>query len=158
VPMIDYRAYLDASGNVHDSGRSYVTRARLTTSNGNADNQVILVSSEVGTGAGLLANIEQSLMPVMDKWLDNIAADRAPARNQAEKIPRKKPVGLIDACYTVTGDKITALAACGQMYPPQRNPRLVAGEPLTNDMLKCRLQPVSRLMYAQSFSNAQFTR
>jgi hypothetical protein len=158
IPIIDYRAYLDELGDVHDSARSYVTRARLMAANGHADNHVILVSSRLGTGAGLLARIEEGVTLLMDEWLQNMANDHSPARSEVEKVVRNKPEGLVDACFTTTGEKITDRARCRQMYPPQRNPRLIAGEPLTNDVLKCRLRPVSRFAYGQALSDAQFAR
>ena len=157
IPIIDYRAYMDDIGDVHDSGRSHVTRARLIAANGHADNHVILVSSRLGTGAGLLARIEEGVTLSMDEWLHNIANDHSPG-SKIEKVVRNKPADLVDACFTTTGVKITDLATCRQMYPPQRNPRLIAGEPLTNDVFKCRLKPVSRFAYGQALSEAQFAR
>jgi Tannase-like family of unknown function (DUF6351) len=157
IPIIDYRAYMDDIGDVHDSGRSHVTRARLIAANGHADNHVILVSSRLGTGAGALARIEEGVTLLMDEWLQNIANDHSRG-SKIEKVVRSKPSDLVDACFTTTGEKITDLATCRQMYPPQRNPRLIAGEPLTNDVLKCRLRPVSRFAYGQALSDAQFAR
>ena len=34
------------------------------------------------------------------------------------------------------------------LYPPNANTRLAAGEPLTQDILKCKLKPVSRFDYS----------
>ena len=42
IPIIDARPYLDLTGDIHDSFRSFVTRARLVAANGRADNHVIL--------------------------------------------------------------------------------------------------------------------
>src|SRR5207253_2188838 len=39
LPIIDVRAYLDDSGNVHDAVRSLIMRARLMAANGTAANQ-----------------------------------------------------------------------------------------------------------------------
>jgi hypothetical protein len=158
IPIIDYRAYLDELGDVHDSARSHVTRARLIAANGHADNHVILVSSRLGTGAGLLPRIEEGVTLLMDEWLHNMANDGSPARSEIEKVVRNKPRGLVDACFTATGEKITDPARCRQMYPPQRNPRLIAGEPLSNDRLKCQLTPVQRSDYTSPLTDAQFAR
>ena len=51
IPIIDSRPYLDPTGDIHDSFRSFVTRARLVAANGRADNQVIL-RMPGGRGAG----------------------------------------------------------------------------------------------------------
>jgi hypothetical protein len=47
IPIIDIRLYTDAVPDIHDQFRSFVTRARLTAANGNADNQVILTFRSV---------------------------------------------------------------------------------------------------------------
>jgi hypothetical protein len=94
----------------------------------------------------------------MDAWLENIASDRSRHHSQAEKVVRNKPRELVDACYTMSGQKITDFAECRRLFPPSGNPRLAAGEPLTNDILKCHLKAPRRADYAQALSDAQFVR
>jgi hypothetical protein len=44
------------------------------------------------------------------------------------------------------------------MFPPHADPRLAAGAPLTNDVLKCTLKPPNRSDYKLPLTNAQFAR
>jgi len=157
VPIIDFRTYRDDIADPHDSIRSYSTRARLIATNGNADNQVILIGSRVGTGAGSAAAVAATVLRLMDQWLDNIANDSSDI-SDAAKVVRNKPPELVDACYTIIGQKMTDQSICRQLYPLHGNPRLAAGGPLTNDVLKCELKPVNRRDYAQPLMDAQFAR
>jgi hypothetical protein len=94
----------------------------------------------------------------MDEWLENIANDDSPYHSKAEKVVRNRPRELVDACYTVAGAKITDSAVCQRLFPVTGNPRLAAGEPLTNDRLKCQLRPVRRTDYTSPLTDAQFAR
>jgi hypothetical protein len=153
VPIIDHRAYLDQIGDVHDAVRSRIMRARLIADNGHANNQVILtVPGETAADSGAIA-LES--IGLMDRWLENIANDRS-RRSQAEKVARNKPPELVDACYTAEGEKITDAETCDELYPPQRNPRLAAGEPLTNDVLKCRLKRIDRSDYEHGLTREEW--
>jgi hypothetical protein len=132
-------------------------RARLIATNGHADNQIILVSSLVGTGAGSSNAIAAGVLRLIDQWLANIAND-ASESSTAAKVVRNKPQDAVDACYTVTGQKITDTASCRQLYPPHSNPRLAAGQPLAQDILKCRLKAVDPADYTASLTAAQIAR
>jgi hypothetical protein len=158
VPIIDWRAYHDFIASVHDSVRSRIMRARLVAANDNAANQVILESPHDGTpaGAAIYRALGFDVLRLMDQWLGNIASDAAPYNSLAEKVVRNKPDELVDACYSATGEKITDQATCQSLYPPRSNPRLAAGEPLTNDILKCELKPVERSDYTQPLTDQQF--
>ena len=157
VPIVHFRPYRDDIGDVHDSIRSYSMRARLIATNGHADNHVILVSSNVGTGAGALAVREVEAIRVVDQWVENVLNDTSddPA---AVKVVRNRPAGLVDACYTDTGVRITDQTVCGQLYPTKSNPRLAAGEPLAQDVLKCRLKEVDPGDYAHPLTADQLAR
>jgi hypothetical protein len=157
VPILDFRAYRDDSGNVHDAVRSYITRARLIGANGHAGNQVILTYSPLGTGAGSSAAVTGEALGLMERWLANIANDKSDV-GAALKVLRNKPAGLVDACYTIAGEKITDQAICLQLYPLHGNPRLAAGEPLREDVLKCRLKPLDPSEYPQPLTADQVLR
>ena len=148
IPIIDSRQYLDETGNVHDSSRSLIMRARLIASNGHADNQVIWVE------APTTSQLSYRSVRLMDAWLANISSDGSPG-SAAEKVVRNKPAGAVDACFTASGEMVTNMATCNALYPPQRNSRLSAGEPLTQNILKCKLKPVSQADYTRPLSNAQ---
>lgn len=151
IPIIDFRQYRDDDGDVHDAGRSLVTRARLIAANGHAKNQIIMFTSSTSFGLATADSLR-----LIEQWLNNIRSDQS-GGTQADKVARNKPAELVDACYTNAG-KITDAAQCQALYPTSGNPRLAAGEPPTNDILKCELRPVKRADYTQALTDVQFAR
>jgi hypothetical protein len=167
IPIIDYRPYIDPIGNIHDSFRSFVTRARLIASNGRADNQVILRMAPLPLGAPG-GNVLEGAFPVdrirmMDAWLDNIAKDQS-KDSPAVKVARNRPPEIADTCWTEKGEKIVEPASyggagrCNQMYPPNADPRIAAGGPLADNILKCNLKPVDPKDYSQASTPDQLAR
>ena len=155
VPILDTRGYFDMAGNLHDRFRSMVTRARLKASNGTADNQVTLMFPPTGTPVR-----PGELLASMNEWLDNIAKDTSNA-SAASKVAHDKPAGLADACWTAEGEKIVepltfdGKGRCNQLYPAHSDPHIAAGAPLTDDILKCALKPVSARDYSQPLTPDQ---
>lgn len=141
-PIIDAREYLDGRGDVHDLSRSLIMRARLVAANGHADNQVIWTQAPTGT-----TDLYYRALRLMDQWVADIKSDTRRG-SAAAKVKRNKPDGAVDACFTEAGQMLTDRAACQALYPPNANTRLAAGEPLTQDILKCKLKPVSRFDYS----------
>ena len=152
VPIIDLHTYRDDLGDVHDSRRPLIMRARLIAANGRADNQVRWMDASPGS-----PELRHTALRVMDEWLANIASDKA-AGSAAEKVVRNKPADLIDTCFTESGATLTDPAACAKLYPPQGNPRIAAGGPPTDDVLKCELKPVRRPDYAPPLTDSQSKR
>ena len=151
VPVIDVRPYTDGDDDVHDIVASHITRARLIAANGHAGNQVFRTYAP-GTPIQVA---QRDVLDVMDRWLNNIARDTAPARTGLDKVVRNKPQGLTDTCYTAGGEPIADAARCHQLFPVASNPRLVAGSPLAHDRLKCALKPVNRADYRATLTAAQ---
>jgi hypothetical protein len=155
VPILDTRGYFDMAGNLHDRFRSMVTRARLKAANGTADNQVTLMFPPTGTPVR-----PGELLASMNEWLDNIAKDTSNA-SAASKVAHDKPAGLADACWTTEGEKIVepltfdGKGRCNQLYPAHSDPHIAAGAPLTDDVLKCALKPVSAKDYSQTLTPDQ---
>ncbi len=162
IPIIDSRPYLDPTGDIHDSFRSFATRARLVAANGRADNHVILRMPN-GRGSGPGAVVQVNTIRMMDAWLDAIAKDRS-SDPPASKVARNRPVDVADACFSDQGEKIvepasyTGVGRCNQMYPPHADPRIAAGGPLTDDILKCELKPIDHKSYKQAFTTDQMAR
>jgi hypothetical protein len=157
LPIIQFRPWRDDIGDVHDAIRSHSFRARLIATNGNADNHVNLVASNVGTGAGALSAVEVMSIRLVDQWVENVVNDTSDD-SAAAKVATNKPVGLVDACFTVTGERITDRATCAQLYPVHANPRIAAGEPLAQDVLKCNLKDVSAGGYARPLTADDLSR
>lgn len=167
TPIIDYRGYVDQPENgneVHSRFHSFSMRARLEDANGNFNNQVMLVESGFGPG-GLFGDnsvVLSHALTQMDEWLANIEADHSGAPREV-KIARDKPGDLTDACFTNNGTvKIAETqvyqgnTTCNQLYPAFSSPRMVAGEPLENDVMKCRLKPLDRHDYKVAFTTAEW--
>lgn len=76
-----------------------------------------------------------------------------------------KPNGVADACWSPGGDKVieTQLPGvgntrCNNWYPVWPSPRMVAGGPIANDVIACRLKPVRAADYQVPLTGAQRTR
>jgi hypothetical protein len=52
-------------------------------------------------------------------------------------------------------DKLTDWAACEKAFPTTSEPRMVAGAPMSGDILKCQLKPVAASDYKVAPSAAQ---
>ena len=169
VPIIDVRAYLDDTGNVHDAVRSQIMRARLMAANGTAANQIVITAANASADlnqpvfygslnfldpASPYRTAMRDALDAMDQWLANISNDNRDIK-LALKVIADKPANLVDACYTLDLQKITDPSKCKQLFPSFGNPRLAAGEPLTEDFLKCQTKPIVATDYAQPISAAQ---
>jgi hypothetical protein len=165
VPILHARPYTDAIGDIHDRHRDLTIRARLERANGRSDNQVIWIGparerNQTGQNRGVdLASLS---LDTMNNWLDAIAADPAPL--STDKVVRHKPAEAVDACWDTEGNQIVEKASfdgkgkCNTLYPVHSEPRLVAGAPLTNDIIKCQLKPIDFADYKANFTTAQKAR
>ena len=170
LPIIDSRGW-DEQG-IHYIWRSFAERARIDADNhGNHGNQVMW---RYGTGllpatpAQFTAVTLRSLL-TMDTWLSNLNVT-APketinsVRTQAEVI-FGKPATAVDFCF-LTGDvnfttPVFDQAVCDAdpRLPKHASPRQVAGGPLVENILKCRLKPLNPVDYASvTFTSAQWAR
>jgi Tannase-like family of unknown function (DUF6351) len=162
VPIIHSRPYMDGAGDIHDRHRDFTIRARLERANGRSDNQVIWVGPprerNQPNQAGVV-DLASLSIDTMNKWLDRIADDPAPL--STDKVVRNKPADATDACWDAAGERTVERASfdgkgsCNKLYPVHGEPRLVAGAPLTNDVLKCRLKPINFSEYKVAFTDAQ---
>jgi hypothetical protein len=163
VPIIDDRGYLDDIGNFHASVYSFITRARLERDNGHADNYILRRHSRE-------LSIADENLELMDQWLANIGSDTGDG-TMLEKIVRARPADLQNDCFATNGERIVEQpvfnperlfdnteGSCNGLFPPHAGLRLIAGGPLTNDILKCQLKPVDYDDYSVSFSDAEKSR
>lgn len=155
TPVIERRNYVDAATNLHMKVHSYALRERLLKANGHFDNHVILSQS------GIIAAPEP--LAQMDAWLMAVLGDTTEGRTRAQKVAANRPATLKDACWvgaTKTEELQTAFGAstCNTAYPSGRTPRMVAGGPLAEDVVKCQLKPVDAADYTVAFTPAEWTR
>ena len=166
TPIIDYRGYVDEqpAGNVHQRFHSFSMRERLLDANGNFDNHVML--TEDGASFGLYGDASPVLSGAlrhMDEWLTNLKQDASNAPDHV-KVRRAKPGDLVDACFTQLGtEKVVEPATfqgggvCNGLFPAYSSPRMVAGEPVANNVLKCQLKPIDDADYRVTFTSVEQT-
>jgi len=181
VPILHWRTYVDSAGDIHDRERDFTIRARLERANGRSDNQVIwtgpprrgpatgspkgaapaegAAAKQPSEGLARGPNLAVLSIDTMSQWLDAIVADPAPLTT--DKVVRHKPAAAVDACFTIHGERIDEVATfdgagqCNSLYPVHSEPRLMAGAPLTNDIVKCHLKDIDYSEYQVTFSDAQ---
>ncbi|MGP3963881.1 DUF6351 family protein [Nonomuraea sp. 3N208] len=164
TPIIDYRSYSDdaANGDIHMMTHGYATRARLEAANGDADNQVFLVEDNRFGGFSLTSPTLRYALTSMEEWLTAIVGDDS-RLSAHQKVVRNKPADLTDACWSRDAEprkivqRLTADNAgeCGQQFPAYPTPRLVAGAPLTDDVVTCHRKAVDWSDYRVTFSPAE---
>jgi len=143
IPILHYRSYNDSLGDIHDRFRDFAVRERLRKANGSAGNQVIWVYPN-GNRA-LAAKVAALAIDTMSQWLDT----------------RARPAAATDGCWTADGVRIDEPATfdgpgqCNILYPVHQDPRLVAGAPLSDDVVKCRLKPVNPADYGVAFTASE---
>jgi hypothetical protein len=141
----------------------FTTRARLVKANGHADNHVMWSG---GDGARSAFVSTQAFVQI-DAWLAKIAGDTS-ADPPGTKVVRNKPAGLTDGCWTGGATPTfraepqflggPGTSSCNDVYPGFSSPRLVAGGPLTNDIIKCRLRQIELDDYHVSFTKDEIAR
>ena len=150
LPILHYRSYNDPLGDIHTYERDFTMRERLRKANGRVDNQVIWIYPN--GAAGLAATVTGLAIDTMSQWLDALAKDTSSAP-AIDKVVRTKPAAAVDGCFTAEGTRVdeplslTGNGRCATLFPPHATPRLVAGAPLTDDVLKCELKPIDAKDY-----------
>lgn len=163
TPVIDYRSYTDhrEGGDIHMIVHQFSTRQRLQQANGHALNHVMQVGGLWGfsTEEPDLGNLFRQ----MDGWLLGIINDRS-EEQLVSKVVLHKPADLTDSCWDTRGrqrvriDETQTYAGsglCNELYPAYATPRHVAGAPLANNIISCRLRPLTVADYSVEFTPEQ---
>jgi hypothetical protein len=123
-------------------------------------------TSDVSEGSRLHRILRQGLA-LMDEWLTRIQSDTTDV-GIVDKVVQNKPEALIDGCWTPDsspefieepqefGGAGTSL--CNDLYPAFSSPRMVAGGPLANDIVKCRLKSIDFNDYTVRFISSERSR
>jgi len=165
IPIIDFRDYRDPLGDIHDSYRSFVTRARIVARSGRSAEHYVLLRLPTVQRSPSQPRPERPFdsVQLMDEWLTSLAGDRS-RDDRATQLLRARPSELSDACFTADGEKILEPASpgdggrCGKLYPSFSDPRIVAGAPWTDDVLKCQLREIDPTDYPGGLTPAQTER
>lgn len=160
LPMLYIQADRDLpTGNVHGRFRAMSIRERILDANGSAANHIMWVipSTTISTNTTGLA------MDMLDQWMENLLSDTS-SDSYATKVVRAKPAQLTDGCWDPSGNRIDdpmtmdPNSKCNTLYPIYANPRIAAGSPIQDDVVKCKLKPVDQADYAVTFTPAQWVR
>ncbi|MET1004411.1 MAG: DUF6351 family protein [Propionibacteriaceae bacterium] len=162
IPIIDVRSYTEGprSTDLHMRYHTFVTQARLIAANGDAENAVLLTVPGTST-FDLEQGVVADSISAMDRWIDRV---RDSGRIGHRSVVDAKPADLVDACWTPAGVKIVERQTyagpgqCNRLYPSHSAPRLVAGEPLTADVISCTLRPVDVKEYGQPLTAVQLAK
>ena len=148
VAMIDFRNYGNVDAyTIHTMYHSFAMKERIRTANGNADNHVVW-----------RGGWSRQAFDVMDDWLARTEADPSD-QPLAGKLARNRPPEARDGCYL--GRQPIDDGTCEAVWPYYGAPRIAAGGPLSNDVMKCRRKPLDRddPAYGQAaFTTAQWER
>jgi hypothetical protein len=82
-----------------------------------------------------------------------------------DKVVRNKPEALMDGCWTPGSSPEfieepqefggVGTSSCNDLYPAFSSPRMVAGGPLANDIVKCQLKPIDFNDYTVRFTPSE---
>jgi len=165
VPVLDFDViYTDlTTGDVHNKFFHFSVRERMRQANGNVDNHVMW-SGVFGARANFAT---RAAIDAMDRWVAAIKGDTSSAP-LAKKVVDNKPADVVDGCWL--GGATPSFQAelqflggvgsstCNSSYPGFPSPRLVAGEPLRNNFVKCRLRPIDLADYNVTFTPAEIAK
>jgi hypothetical protein len=150
VPMIDVRGHINAE--IHTAFHTQVMKARLDAANGHHRNQVQWTYDTPNREDEITLLAFQQV----DTWLARIEQDHT-SRTKAQKVVSNRPATAVDTCF-VQALQVTDKDVCGRVFPYYADPRIAAGGPFTDDVLKCRLSPLRRNDYPSSLTDAQWAR
>jgi hypothetical protein len=166
TPVIDLATYLDAVpvADIHDVVRPFMQRARLRKWQGSDRSQSIWRG--VSTQGDAYAPLES--------WLDSIDAG---AGHTVAAVRGTQPAAAGDRCRVGGAGSLVPLPSgvptlspgtdiperqeasgsgvCQSTFTARSEPRMVAGGPLADDVIKCTLKPVDPADYGPALSAAQ---
>lgn len=158
IPLIDWRNYLEAELDMHNSHQSFAARQRLLDYDGDASNQVVWFTNE-----GLFDHTPMAFA-VIDEWMRNIK------ENPSHGVAGNKPAAAVDSCFDSTGALIYAgedawagilddgpPGPCTSVMPVFSTSRIVAGAPITGDIFKCHRISVGDAVAAGFYGSVMFT-
>ena len=151
TPIIDLRGH--NNNEIHADFYSYTLRERLMKANGGLGNYAMFISP---APLVVLPSVADEAFLLMDEWLAAIEQDTSEAP-LATKVVRNRPAGAVDSCY-VGEQKVTDWSLCQTLYPHFTSPRVAAGGPMSNDVMKCQTKPLHREDYGVAFTDDQWAR
>jgi hypothetical protein len=151
VPIIDIRG--QDNFEIHADFHTWAMRARLDRDLSGHGNQVVMEGARAQLGDPYSYD---AAFDLIDRWLGRIEADRG-AAPLARKVLRDKPSDAVDSCW-FEGRRVTDESTCRAAFPYFGDPRIAAGGPPADDVLKCRLEPLDPGGYGVAFTAGQLAR
>ncbi len=155
VPIITVNIYTDPDGDIHDRFRMFSLNERLLSEDGEQAPNYVMWTKAKKPDSTLLdgfaggAGIDTILTRTLDEWATAIKVDSS-GESLAEKIANNAPGNAVNSCFDAEGeleesgsDVYEEPGPCSDPYPIMGDPRTVAGAPLSNDIGKCAVIPVS---------------
>ena len=140
-------------GLAHDSYRAFAVRARLDRAFGNHANQMIWEGPRTIQAD---SKCELNSFIAMDRWLGSVERDKRPVA-VSRKVVADKPSDISDECWNGAGTLLSHSLCPAGVVPVYGTPRTVAGDAITTDDNKCRLEPLNRGGYGSvQFTDAQW--
>ena len=153
VPIIDLRGH--NNNEIHADFYSYtLAGAAARPPTGRSGNYAMFISP---APLVVLPSVAEEAFLLMDEWLadDREGHEREAARDEGRGAQAGRRRGLV-LRGRAEGHRLEHSAR--RFYPHFSSPRVVAGGPMTNDVLKCQLKPLRREDYSASFSDSLWTR
>ena len=156
LPIIDMRHYLDHKLDMHHSLASFTSRKRIQNAMGHSEHQLIwmMEKDDALSRRDLVRSLPiNDALLVLDQWLINIKS------NPEKSVVENRPVSAGDRCYDTDLNVIDsgqstwdgewngkAEGQCQQRFPHFSHSRLVAGDNMYTDTLKCQRIPVAKAL------------
>ncbi len=154
LPIIDLRHYLDHKLDMHHSLASFTSRKRIQNAMGHSDHQLIwMMEKDDNLSRRELMRslpINDALL-VLDRWLINIKT------HPQKGVVANRPVAANDRCYDVDKNVIDSgehtwdgqwnnrlMGTCQKQFPHFNHSRLMAGDNIFSDTLKCETTSVAQ--------------
>lgn len=164
VPILAVGIYQDTvetGADYHDRFRDFSLRGRLLNANGHFDNHVMWHAHPQALSADFF---DLPRLQVMDAWVTAIGEDSRDVP-RAQKVVDNRPASLTDRCRYPGGESTATQWPADDMenpciseLPPAGDPRIAAGAPISNDIIKCQLMPLDRSTYEVAFTDTQWAR
>ncbi len=156
LPIIDMRHYLDHKLDMHHSLSSFTSRKRIQNAMGHSDHQLIwmMEKDDSLSRRDLVRSLPiNDALLVLDQWLINL-------KEHPEKgVVGNRPVAASDRCYDTDLNVIDSGEStwdgrwnektpglCQQRFPHFSHSRLMAGDNIYTDTLKCQRIPVAQAL------------
>ncbi len=166
VPIIEVDIWNDPTGDVHDHVRPFTLRDRITFGASPALAPGIQIwtrqppSAQAAQANTYIATVTTEAIDAVADWLDALEDSRLP---RDEALADTRPVEAADNCLVPGSTEPTRglhvwdePGPCLRNFPSSGTPRIAAGAPLADDVIKCQLKAIDPEDYEAGLTNQQY--